>query len=69
MQIYKNIPIPSKRRKKNGTYGWHLMEIGDSILTNSLGFNVARMYKQRHPGWDYTAKTQPDGSIRIWRTA
>jgi hypothetical protein len=29
----------------------------------------ASRYKKSHPGWDYTVKSNRDGSGTVWRTA
>ncbi len=71
IEIEKGVPVPTQ--PINNVYSFGAMEIGDSFILDQAQTDrvrpAASVYKRRHPGWDYTSRTQPDGSVRIWRTA
>lgn len=72
--IEKNIPIPPKKSTANTKYDFVNMEPGDSVLItedveNAHAAARVHAYKSRKRGIHktFTARTQPDGSVRIWR--
>ena len=70
MQIVDNIPVPESPKGSYVRYPFAEMKPGDSFLapfTNGVR-EAATQWKKRHPGWDYTTRTQGD-SIRLWCTA
>jgi hypothetical protein len=70
IQIESNVPIPNgPRRDVNLKYPFGSMVIGDSFLADNRVSGAASSWKHTHPGWNYCTERQPDGSIRIWRTA
>lgn len=70
-EIESGIPMPLPRNRK---YNWAAMKVGDNMyadgenILNSMRGSATK-YKQAHPGWNYTARVNPDGTGRIWRTA
>ncbi len=74
-KIEESIPIP--REKVGGgrpaVYPFNDMKIGDSFAAPSevgkSAMNAARSWAHRHPGWSCVCRTQPNGTVRIWRTA
>ena len=72
----KTHPCPAIDGRKRGAprkYIFSKLEIGQSFLVAIENATKARVaasiFKNRNPGWDYTARKQADGSLRIWRTA
>lgn len=69
-EIEKGVPIP--KTKSGGTvYPFRSMEIGDSFAVpkDSKG-NAQRAMMFAHKaikGHRFIGRTQPDGSLRIWR--
>lgn len=69
MKIDKNIPIPAKKHG-GGTYGFSLLEVGDSMFFAGLDHeskvaSAARKWTARHDS-KLTCRREGDG-IRIWR--
>jgi hypothetical protein len=74
MEIERGVPIPKQRNHGDLTSGLlTLMEIGNSILiakeNTKTGYQLVRVYKTRHPGWNYVSRLYGDGSRRVWRVA
>jgi len=71
--IEKDIPIPLRYNTRGAfggsKYQFSKMEIGDSALVSRAGHATARKFSERHPPYKFTSQKQPDGTIRIWRTA
>jgi hypothetical protein len=67
VKIETGIPMPEVGRRKK--YQFAEMNVGDSILSDENARLAAAQRKAKYPGWDYASEKQPDGTIRIWRTA
>lgn len=69
-EIEKGIPVPTQNKGMR-IYPFPTMEVGDSFLVADGGRNRAMSalvrYKQHNAGRRFTVRTQPDGSLRIWR--
>lgn len=70
--IETNVPVPSAKEGLGSIYGFHLMEVGNSILfdgetrgTNAKPAIAARVYGHRH-GWKFKTRSV-EGGVRIWR--
>ena len=75
MQIDRNIPIPTRHKGLTPQYDLSLLEVGDSILADqhpnakTSALSVLILRTQKKTGFRFTRRKQPDGFIRIWRTA
>jgi hypothetical protein len=69
IEIDRHIPPPPPR-KEPMPIPFSAMQIGDSFLAphRTTARAQANRYKSRHPGWNYTSRTTPEGT-RIWRIA
>lgn len=69
-EIEKGIPIP-QQNKGVRIYPFPTMEVGDSFLVLDGGRNKAVSalvrFKKHNATRKFTVRTQPDGSLRIWR--
>lgn len=65
-KIEKGIKPPSKT-----TYPFEGMDVGDSFLVTGTHQGVvsacACAYARKFPLLKFTTRTQPDGSVRVWR--
>jgi hypothetical protein len=73
VKIERGIPRPpEKRRVAKSKYQFGKMMVDDSFAlprseADRVGY-AARVYKNRHPGWDYqTLRTETE--IRLWRVS
>jgi hypothetical protein len=64
--VEKGVPLPPQP-KTRGVYPFKAMDVGDSFVGPVQAQWAAQQWKKNHPGWDYTAKKQADGTVRIWR--
>jgi hypothetical protein len=72
IQIEWGVPIPTEGRRGGAVYPFPDMRVGASFTlpkteADKLG-GAAKVWKRRHPGWNYTTRISGD-VIRIWRTA
>lgn len=63
-QIEKDTPLPASTRK----YPFPDMEVGDSLTGPKVMATSAHAWG-RVNGVKFITRTQPDGTVRIWRTA
>lgn len=75
MQVDRNIPLPTHHKGPAPQYDLSLLEVGDSFLAihhqhkGSQALSPLIANAQRKTGFTFTRRKQPDGFIRIWRTA
>lgn len=69
-EIEKGVPIPPQA-KGIRKYPLPNMEPGDSFavsMKDKGSFHSSiQKWKERHPEQKWTSRTQPDGSLRVWR--
>ena len=67
----RKAPLPAKRDRTR--YPISKLKVGECFdVPGAQTLNVrfaATQYKRRHPGWNYTSRSQPDGTLRLWRIA
>ena len=71
MIIEKNVPMPATRQGRRTRYPFGKMEIGDSILVESVprkAIQSAASYFGRRRKWQFITKKEGDGA-RVWRIA
>lgn len=70
--IEKNVPIPQKNRHgRPSKYPWRDMEVGDSFVMQlkvNSAVNMCR-HARATTGYKFSCRTQPDGTVRVWRIA
>ncbi|HQT38382.1 MAG TPA: hypothetical protein PK231_03080 [Acidocella sp.] len=69
----KTLPIPPTHNRKKSGFPVNDLKVGQCFdvpqkVVGSARAAAIRM-KNTIPGWDYTTRTLPDGTVRIWRTA
>lgn len=77
-KIEKNVPLPPPRKHQTTTLRLSIaaMEVGDCLVIpagvyseKNRGGASAATGLGRRLGFTLTARRQPDGSVRVWRTA
>lgn len=69
-RIEKGVPIPAHRLRADYAFPFMDMEIGDSIEVPADFARKARAAAHgfaKREGIRLTCRSQPDGSVRIWR--
>lgn len=70
-KIDKNVPLPKSKSGPERKYPFAEMEIGDSFLVEAKNRHLAQrssyMYNKNHQPKRIMCRTQPDGSLRVWR--
>lgn len=73
-EVLSDVPPPPKRFAGDDfrRYPFDTLGVGQSFVVPSeqgdLVRSAAKMWKRRHPGWDYTTRSR-DGTTRVWRIA
>lgn len=72
--VVKDIPLPADRlgTGRPGKYPFAALDVGHSFSApageaSRIG-DAAKVWKRRHPGWDYMTR-KSGGEIRLWRVA
>jgi len=73
-KIRRGVPIPPVvRAHRRCEFPWLQMQPGDSIDVAEPKWQKVRhsfgSWRTRHPGWQFTSRRLPDGSLRVWVTA
>ena len=50
-------------------YPFRQMGIGDSFVADIGAQRAAHVFAQFHPGYKFTTRKRPDGTMRVWRIA
>jgi hypothetical protein len=73
--IETNVPPPAFHANSPGrraVYPFAALQVGDSFLATGeharRAGGAAKIWKRRHPGWDYTTRVEKGGT-RVWRMA
>lgn len=69
-KIEKNVPLPNPGRNETGvTSALRAMSVGDSFVIDKPAVNarVGLFALAGRAGVSIATRTQPDGSLRVWR--
>lgn len=71
--IEKGVPVPKTNSGKSAKYPFRAMEVGDSFVVEREAKPLAQrsmyMFNKNNKDRRMIARVQPDGTLRVWRTA